>query len=280
VRIQVCGARGTTPAPGAEFLRYGGHTCCLALAGDEHLVPDLILDAGTGLRRVSALLGGRPYEGVVLLSHLHWDHVMGLPFFAAGDADGSRVQLLLPDQGDGVGAERVLAGAMSPPFFPIEPGQLRGSWKFDTVAPGEWSSGRYTVVAREVPHKGGRTFGYRVSDGSATVTYMPDHCPTALGPGPDGLGEYHQAAMELADGTDVLVHDAHLHGAAELQEQGFMGHAAAEYAVELGRRAGAGRVLLFHHRPDRTDEQLDGLERRLGEPSGVMTAVQGQAIDI
>jgi phosphoribosyl 1,2-cyclic phosphodiesterase len=280
VRIHVCGARGSTPAPGAEFARYGGHTCCLALASGDREEPDLILDAGTGLRRVTGLLHEHPFEGTLLLSHLHWDHIQGLPFFAGGDREDSRVSVLVPDQGNGVTAERVLAGNMSPPFFPIEPGQLRGHWEFASVPTSEWSSGAYTVLAREVPHKGGRTFGYRISDGSSTIAYIPDHCPTALGEGPDGLGEYHAAVLELADGADVLFHDSHLHGEGELARESFLGHACAEYSAALGRRAGAGEVVLFHHHPERTDDQLDALCRRLDSSQAIRAAAQGEVISL
>ena len=106
--------------------------------------------------------------------------------------------------------------------------------------PGERRVEGFEVLAREIPHKGGRTFGYRVSDGRSTLAYMPDHCPTALGPGEDGFGEYHPAALELAHGADVLVHDAQLFPE-ELASEARFGHAVADYAVELGRRADAGR---------------------------------------
>ena len=97
---------------------------------------------------------------------------------------------------------------MSPPYFPIEPGELSGEWTFAAIAPGERQIEEFDVLAREIPHKGGRTFGYRISDGRSTLAYLPDHGPTALGMGEDGFGEYHPAAVELARGADVLVHDA------------------------------------------------------------------------
>jgi phosphoribosyl 1,2-cyclic phosphodiesterase len=276
VRVHLCGVRGSTPAPGGDFLRYGGHTSCVALAHDDASAPTLILDAGTGIRSVTGLLGDNPFEGTILLSHLHWDHVQGLPFFAAGDNEQARVRLLLPEQEDGAGAELVLERAMSPPHFPMTPHQLRGSWAFDTVAPGEWESEGFTVLAHEIPHKGGRTFGYRVSDGRSTLTYMPDHCPTAFGAGADGCGEYHPAALELARGTDALIHDAQLLTHEELDAEARFGHAAAEYAVALGARAGAREVVLFHHRPDRTDEALDELARRFNDTAGVGVRVAAQ----
>ena len=276
VRVHLCGVRGSTPAPGADFLRYGGHTSCVAIAHDGASVPTLVLDAGTGIRSVTQLLDARPFSGTILLSHLHWDHVQGLPFFAAADNDEAHVRLLLPEQEDGARAELVLERAMSPPHFPVTPGQLRGSWTFDTVAEGEWESEGFTVLARQIPHKGGRTFGYRVSDGHSTLTYMPDHCPTSCGPGPHGCGEYHPAALELASKTDALVHDAQLLTDEELKAEARFGHAAAEYAVGLGARAGAREVVLFHHRPDRTDMALDELARRFDDTTGVRVRVAAQ----
>jgi len=279
VRLTFCGVRGSTPAPGTEFVRYGGHTSCVAVAHDG-APPTLILDAGTGVRQVTALLGGQPFTGTILLTHLHWDHTQGLPFFRAGDRDGARVTLLLPDQQDGSGAEGVLARAMSPPHFPIRPSQLRGSWSFRTVSPGQFETGGFTVLARQIPHKGGRTIGYRVSDGHSVTAYVTDHCPTALGPGPDGWGEYHAAAVELAAGADVLVHDAQLL-AEEVAAQAAFGHAAADYVVALAERAGAKRAVLFHHRPDRTDDALDQVAQRFAAaPVPVTVAAEGLVLQL
>ena len=279
MRIYLCGVRGSTPAPGAEFVRYGGHTSCVAIAPDGATAPRLILDAGTGLRRVTGLLRGEPFAGTIILTHLHWDHVHGLPFFAAGDREGARVTLLLPEPEGNTTAEDVLAEGMSPPHFPITPRGLRGDWTFGAVAPSAFKADGFTVEAREVPHKGGRTFGYRVSDGHSSVVYIPDHCPTALGPGPEGWGEYHPDALALAAGADLLIHDAFL-WPEEVPALGSFGHPAADYAVSLARRAGTGRVLLAHHKPDRTDDELDALAARFRADPRVAVAAEGQVIDL
>ena len=265
MEVHFCGVRGSTPAPGIEFVRYGGHTSCVALTPDGGTAPRLILDAGAGLQRASALLDGGPFDGTILLTHLHWDHVLGLPFFAASDREDAHTHVLLPEQASGAGAAEVLAGMMSPPYFPVGPTELRGSWSFGTVNPGVHEIEGFTVLAREVPHKGGRTFGYRISDGHSTLTYMPDHCPTALGAGEDGFGAIHETAVELAAGTDLLIHDAQLFPA-ELAETNF-GHAVADYAVGLARHAQARAVAFFHHRPDRRDEALDELGARFADSS-------------
>ena len=277
MHIHLCGVRGSTPAPGAQFIRYGGHTSCVAVAHDDGAAPGLILDAGTGLRKVTALLRGGPFAGTIILTHLHWDHVHGLPFFAAGDRADARVTLLLPEQ-DGADAEDLLARGMSPPHFPIAPSGLRGEWSFGALAPGVFKAEGFTVEAREVPHKGGRTFGYRVSDGHSVIAYIPDHCPTALGPGPEGWGEYHPAAVGLAAGADLLIHDSYLLPDEVAAEAPF-GHAAADYAVGLAQRAGARRVMLSHHKPDRTDDALDMLADRFSANPRVTVAAEGEIID-
>jgi phosphoribosyl 1,2-cyclic phosphodiesterase len=280
VRVSFCGTRGSTPAPGTDFVRFGGQTSCVAISADHVDAPTLLLDAGTGLRRVSELLGDRPFRGTVLLTHLHWDHVQGLPFFPSGDRDDARVTLLLPGEDREIDAEALLSRMMSPPFFPIAPSQLRGAWHFGLTPCGPTEIEGFTVQAIDVPHKGGRTVGYRVSDGHSTVAYLPDHCPTVLGPGPDGLGERHPAALELARGVDLLIHDSQLRGE-EVATEGMFGHAAAEYAVGLAAAAGAARVALFHHRPDRTDVDVDATVQRFRDgPLPVIGAAEGRTVTL
>ncbi|MGH9165835.1 MAG: MBL fold metallo-hydrolase, partial [Acidimicrobiales bacterium] len=131
-------------------------------------------------------------------------------------------------------------------------------WSFESLAEGTTEVEGFTVLAREIPHKGGRTFGYRVSDGTSALAYLSDHAPQNIGPGEDGLGEYHAAARDLVDGVDVLIHDGQ-YTAAELSTRGYFGHAAAEYAAALAKECGARRLLLFHHDPSRTDPEVDDL---------------------
>ena len=271
------GVRGSTPSPGDGFAEVGGHTSCVAITADGEDVPRLVLDAGTGLRRLSASLDGRPFHGTLLLSHLHWDHTQGLPFFAAGDDPRARVVVLGPAP-PGEALETVLARMMSPPLFPITPTELRGAWEFRTLGPGLLRVEGFEVLVREIPHKGGRTFGLRVSDENAAVAYLSDHAPQFVGPGENGLGQYHPSALELARDTDLLIHDAQ-YTAAELGARGSFGHAAAEYAVGLGQRSGARSLALFHHDPARTDEQVEAMARSLTAPGlAIMVAQEGMAL--
>lgn len=279
MRVHILGARGSTPAPGPEFVRYGGHTSCLAIAHDGAR-PTLVIDAGTGIRRLSAVLGGEPFRGSIIVGHFHWDHTQGLPFFESGLSPGAVASFLAPDQGPGGDVESVLTRAMSPPHFPITPAQMPGKWRFDAIQPGEHEIEGFSVLALEIPHKGGRTFGYRVSDGKAVLAYMSDHWPLSLGPGPDGLGEYHEAAVALAWGADVLFHDAQ-YSDEELPTRAHFGHSSPGYALKLAEKAGAGKVFLFHYDPWRTDQQIDAMRAVYADTAiPVEGAVEGMVLDL
>ena len=276
MRVTFCGVRGSTCAPGIDFVRYGGHTSCVALAHDGG-VPTLVLDAGTGLRNLTRHLDGQPFRGTILLGHLHWDHTHGIPFFAAGNEAGSEVTVVMPAQGD---PEQVLERAFSPPHFPVTPTQLQGRWQVRSHEPGPSEVEGFSVLAAEIPHKGGRTFGYRVTDGGGTLAYLSDHSPIAAGEGPDGLGAYHGSALALARDVDVLIHDAQ-HTAAEFATRSFLGHSAVEYAVGLAQEAGARTLVLFHHDPARTDDEIDALVvAHAGGTVEVIGASEGLTIEL
>jgi phosphoribosyl 1,2-cyclic phosphodiesterase len=280
LRVHVCGVRGSTPTPGADFARVGGHTSCIALARDGALTPTLLLDAGTGIRRVGELLAGGAFHGSILLGHLHWDHTQGLPFFPAGDRPDARVDLYVPAQ-DGMSPRDLLARSMSPPSFPIGPEQLRGAWRFLPLDDGRFDVEGFEVVAREIPHKGGRTFGFRVSDGRSTIAYLSDHHPFSLGAGPDGFGPYHDAARELCEGVDVLFHDAQYTTEQWTTHRGF-GHSTVRYAVGLAEACGVGRLMLYHHDPARTDDAVDELAAVAAASStvAVEAAVEGTVLHL
>jgi phosphoribosyl 1,2-cyclic phosphodiesterase len=249
------GVRGSTPAPGLAFARYGGHTSCVSIARPGQ-PPALILDAGTGLRTVTPLLHGAPFDGTILLGHLHWDHVHGLPFFQAGCRPDARVDVVLPaPDGD---ALATLARGLSPPHFPVGPADLGPGWSFTATSPGRQAVEGYDVLALEIPHKGGQTFGFRISDGDHAVAYLSDHWPLSIGPGADGLGAIHEVALELAAGVDLLIHDAQFL-ASQFPGVSYLGHSSVEYAIALAAEAGARRLALFHHAPDRTDTELDAI---------------------
>jgi phosphoribosyl 1,2-cyclic phosphodiesterase len=272
MRIRMLGVRGSTPAPGADFVRYGGHTSCIAITAEGGDRPTLVLDAGTGLRSLTALLDGAAFDGSIVLSHLHWDHMQGLPFFAAGDRDAARVDLYVPAQDDRSGRD-LLAQSFSPPSFPITPDGLQGAWKFHALEPGAHHIEGLSVSAVDIEHKGGRTFGLRVEDEHGSLAYLPDHAPAA------GVST---ALLSMLDGVDMLIHDAQfLEGERPVAVD--YGHATVQDSLNLARSCGASTVVLFHHSPARTDVALDEIAVWAAELASDLTVVvarEGMTLDV
>ena len=257
------GVRGSTPCSSPTTTRYGGNTSCVVLevAGE----PPLVLDLGTGLRRWDGhRTGNGTFEGTALLTHVHWDHVMGLPFFRPIDRPGARLDVFGPTYED-VPLAETFANLMGPPFFPIRPDQLKGDIRFHDVSDGELEVGAARVTVRSVPHLG-PTNGYRIDWGGVSVAYVSDH------QAPPGSDTVDADVLELADGVDLLVHDAQF-TAAEWADKADWGHSTVEYAVLVAREAGAQRLALFHHDPAHDDSEIDRMAdgaRRAADRSGVV----------
>jgi ribonuclease BN (tRNA processing enzyme) len=236
---------------------------------DSSDAPTLVLDAGTGLRSLTKILAGSPYRGTILLTHLHWDHVQGVPFFAAGDRDDSRVDVYLPAQ-DGKNGVDLMSQFLSPPAFPITPEGLHGAWSFHAIEPSRFAADGFDVTAVEVIHKGGRTFGYRVTADLGSVGFLPDHSPTA------GVTD---AAFAALEGVDVLVHDAQFLDSERTIADDY-GHATVADAIAFAERIEAGALVLFHHGPHRVDDALDRILDGLASRIPVSIAYEGMAIDV
>ncbi len=269
MRLWFLGVRGSTAAPGAEFVRYGGHTSCLGIVADGAEVPALVLDAGTGLRNLTIRLAGLPYRGSILLSHLHWDHVQGLPFFPGGDRTDSDVDVYVPAQ-DGMSGRDLLARSMSPPSFPITPDGLAGRWGFHALETGRHEFGGFQVTASDVHHKGGRTFAYRVEEGARSMAYIPDHRLSA------GVSD---ETRDLVRGVDVLVHNAQFLPAERAIADAY-GHSTLDDVVNFATEMEVGRLVLFHHGPNRTDDALDQIVAGLDAPMQVTPAREGGELDV
>jgi phosphoribosyl 1,2-cyclic phosphodiesterase len=272
VRLELLGVRGSTAAPGADFVRYGGHTSCVAVRAAAGEPPRLVLDAGTGIRSLTGLLAGAAFDGSILLSHLHWDHMQGLPFFTAGDRAAARADVYVPAQLGRSGRD-LLAQSFSPPAFPIDPEGMQGRWTVHGLEPGCHEVEGFRVTAVDLAHKGGRTFGYRVDHPSGSVAYLPDHAPAA-GTSTDLLAALH--------GVDVLLHDAQFLDEERGLADGY-GHATVADAVGFAQQVGAGALVLFHHSPARTDDALDrvdALARELAGDLTMHTAREGDVYDV
>jgi phosphoribosyl 1,2-cyclic phosphodiesterase len=274
MRFVALGVRGSTPAPGADFVRYGGHTSCVAVLAGTDTVPHLLLDAGSGLSGLPTLLGDRPFEGSIVLSHLHWDHVHGLPFSRSVDRPDAEVILHVPVENADVDPKGLLAQSFSPPHFPIGPDGLLGTWSFRPLRPGRVDD---SVTAAGVAHKGGTTFGIRVAMDGVVLAYLPDH---ALH---DATAPAARAAAErFVAGADVLLHDGQF-VAAEHDLAREYGHATIETVLDFADSCGVRAVVLTHHAPTRTDAQLDDLALRFrhtarGHP--VTFATQDRVVEV
>lgn len=251
LNVTFYGVRGSTPCPCEENQRYGGNTSCVALEAPGS--DPVLLDMGTGLRFWGET---QPHDGTfvahALVTHLHFDHVQGLPFLAPADRVGARLDVYAPPQ-DGESLADAFAGFIRPPYFPVRWSELRGEYRFFEVASTELVVGDAKVWVRDVPHVG-RTNGYRVELGGATVAYVSDHQMPAE-PSASPIAE---GVLALADGVDLLIHDAQ-YTAEEFAEKAHWGHCTVEYAVEVAVAAGARRVALFHHDPAHDDDTIDRL---------------------
>ena len=269
MKLWLLGVRGSTPAPGPNFVRYGGHTSCVGVVPEGGREPTLLLDAGTGIRTLTDKLSSDSFKGSLLVSHMHWDHVEGLPFSRALDRDSSRVDMYLPVQ-NGTAPRDLLAKMMSPPSFPIEPEGLHGTWTFNKVPDGQTTIEDFLVTSAEIEHKGGRTLGFRIEEGAQSVAYLPDHAPSK------GMSD---EAWALVEGADVLLHDAQFTESERPIAEDY-GHATIEETIALAERAGVRMLVLFHHSPVRTDAELDLLGQDIESSVEVLFAREGMTIPV
>ncbi len=234
-------------------MRYGGNTSCVSVAIPHH--DPILFDLGTGLRYFGDCHSGRePFRGTCLLSHVHWDHIQGLPFFTPLLQDGAEVDVYAPVQDDGISVEQLFGATIKPPLFPIHYAHLPGTVRFHEVDRSEFTIGDARVVARPIPHIG-PTVGYRLTYRESSVAYLSDHQMPA-----DGSFRVGAGARELCAGVDLLIHDAQ-YTTAEFARKRDWGHCTIEYAVWLAAEAGVGTLALFHHDPSHHDDVMDILVR-------------------
>jgi phosphoribosyl 1,2-cyclic phosphodiesterase len=281
VRITYFGVRGSCPCSSDRYRRYGGNTSCVLVEVAGEL--PLIIDLGTGLRALGDHLQaprsatGAPLRANVLLSHLHYDHVLGLPFFSPMRHPDAVVDVYGPAQEDGLG--ETLDSMVRPPFFPVHMAQFQGTFRFHELGEtDEFAIGAVKVKVRSIPHIG-RTLGFRLEADDRVLAYLSDH------QAPLDLRTIDPNVLELCDGADLLLHDAQ-YTEDEFAALPDWGHSTPNYAVRVARESGAKRLALYHHDPAHSDDEIDRMLREardLAADTGALevdAATEGSTVDL
>jgi phosphoribosyl 1,2-cyclic phosphodiesterase len=278
VRVRFWGTRGSLATPGPETVRYGGETSCVEVrcATPEHV---LILDAGSGLRRLGDAVDGQVQRIDMLLSHLHLDHIIGLGFFAPLFRSDVSVTVWGPASGATPLIER-LGRYLSPPLFPVRLREVDARISLREVPEGPFECGPFEVTADPVIHRD-PALGYRIRDESAVLAYLPDHEPALGGPTFPRDPEW-TSGLTLAADADLLIHDAQYTDDEYAKRIGW-GHSAVAHAVEFAELAGVRRLALFHHDPAHSDAVVDDMldeARSLSRGADVVAAAEGDELTV
>ena len=276
MKITFFGVRGSFPCSWPQNQRYGGDTSSVVVELDDE--PPLLLDLGTGVTAIPLLASHeRGRLATALVTHLHLDHVQGLPFFPPVHRPDFTLDVYGPAQDDGSVGD-AFANLIRPPYFPLPLAELESELRFHEVASGDLTIGGAKVTVRPVPHLG-PTVGYRIEWGGAALAYVSDH------QAPPARDRVAGSVLELCDGVDLLIHEAQ-YTAAQWATKQCWGHSTVDYALLVAKEAGARRLCLFHHDPWQSDDQLDGMlaEARRATAAAnleaVLSASQGLVLTI
>ena len=266
-RLKFWGVRGSIPVPGSSTVRYGGNTSCVEVRADGEMI---VLDAGTGIRPLGVALenefGDDPIKLTLLITHAHWDHIHGLPFFTPAHHRKNQITVYGPDTA-AAGLREVLESEMATPFFPVALHDLAGKIDIRILEPGELMLGRVRVRAALVNHPG-ICVGYRLFTSAGSIAFLPDHEPydmrlhSARGdvvrsPEMRKRAEEERALLvEFLKGSDLLILDAQ-YTEREYESRIGWGHGSLASAVTLAHDAHARTLVLFHHDPNHDDTKID-----------------------
>lgn len=251
MEIAFWGTRGTLPAPGQQFLKAGGNTNCTEVTCGNHTI---VIDAGTGLRQLgSSVITQKATNSVhLMLTHAHYDHIEGIPFFAPMFEDGRKLDIYCGELDGGRNTRETLQGLMRRPYFPVGPEVFCADLSYNDVKSGETFKISDEIVVRTagLNHPGGAT-AYRIDYRGKSFACITDteHIP----------GKPDEAVLQLIEGVDLFTYDCSLTDL-ELPEFEGYGHSTFEEAIRLCKMADAKAMRAFHHMPFRTDADLDDIE--------------------
>jgi len=262
MHLKFWGVRGSIPTPGEGTVKYGGNTSCLEVRIDGQII---ILDAGTGLRLLGRSLmaefGDTPLDLTLLLTHTHWDHIQGLPFFQPVYKPQNRLRIL-GYEGARHGLASVLTNQMETPVFPVRLGEVPANIRIEELKELDFQLGQVRVQTFFAYHPG-ICVGYRLSTAAGSLAFFPDNelrqeNPAAPGADPAVLEvarNENRKLLQFLAGTDVLIMDAQ-YDRHEYAVHAGWGHGCAETVAEFALRAGIKRLFLFHHDPDHDDAKV------------------------
>jgi phosphoribosyl 1,2-cyclic phosphodiesterase len=263
MRLTIWGCRGSIPTPGPDTVDYGGNTSCVEVELRDGAV--LVLDAGTGIRRLGLELADRGTRRIhLLLTHLHLDHLEGLRFFAPLWDEQVTLDIWGPPSPLLSLRERI-ARSFSPPLFPVDLRDVPARVAFHDVPRQRWTVEGASVTAALVVHPG-PTVGFRIENAGSSIAYLPDHEPALAGAIDERSRDWISGAS-IADDVDLLLHDAQ-YFEDEYAERIGWGHSSVADAVAFTRAVGARRLILFHHEPLHSDASLERLEARAWSLAG------------
>jgi phosphoribosyl 1,2-cyclic phosphodiesterase len=271
-RLRLWGVRGSVPVPGPTTVRYGGNTSCVEVRADGEII---VLDAGTGIRPLGLALEEEfksdPIKLTLLLTHAHWDHIQGLPFFAPSQRGKNHINIRGYDGAD-TGLRQILEGIMAPPFFPVPLNEMAGEIDIKKLEATEFSIGKVRVHSTVVNHPGGCT-GYRLFTSAGSIAYLPDHEPyeTKTHPEPvESSKSGRNGLVEFLRDADILILDTQ-YTDEEYDGHVGWGHGSLSSVVALALDARVHKLLLFHHDPNHDDAKIDTMleeARQLAKKSG------------
>jgi len=287
MRVKFWGVRGSIPCPGPQTAKYGGNTACLELRfpGSNRLV---IIDAGSGIRELGNYIMAHdlpqgPITTSLYLSHTHWDHIMGLPFFTPSYLPSTTIRVFGPINHEDP-LEAIVGGQMTYRYFPVTKTELAATFSYTDLAEGCLDLGDGVRLCTKRLNHPIPCFGYRFEcQGKVFCTAYdnepytnlfhldpsdPSYDPLLDAEGELVAAEQNAAFEHFIEGADLLIYDAqYTRQEYEVGKRGW-GHSAIEQAIEVARRNGVKRLALFHHDPMRTDAQLDALSEQYGQASG------------
>lgn len=284
--VRFWGTRGSIPKPGPTTIRYGGNTSCVQVTSAGGTM--LVLDCGTGAHELGQLLmagNPAPLAGHILISHTHWDHIQGIPFFAPLFVPGNRWDFYAP-HGFGDSLRETLAGQMEFTYFPVTPEAFGSDVRYHDLGEGSFEIDDFRITTRFLNHPA-LTLAYRIESGGATVVYACDHEPHARALA-SATGPIHGQDRDHGDflaGADLVIHDAQ-YTPAEYEAKVGWGHSTPHYAAMLCRASGVRRLAFTHHDPSRTDDEIDALVAELraaddaGAPLDIVAAAEGMILRV